>query len=108
MSHYEARLESDLDQIRKDLAVIADQVQKALKDAVHAVMSGSPERASDCILGDLPINRAVRKLDKTCYGFIALHLPSAGHLRWISSVMRINIALPNSHFAQLGVPPLGA
>jgi phosphate transport system protein len=93
MSHYEARLESDLDRIRRDLAVIADQVQNALKDAVHAVMSGSRAQASACILGDLPINRAVRKLDKTCYGFIALHLPSAGHLRWISSVMRINIAL---------------
>lgn len=93
MSHYEARLERDLDRIRKDLAAIAILVQDAVRNAVHALLSGSRERAYGCILGDLPINRAVRKLDKTCHGFIAIHLPSAGHLRWVSSVMRINTAL---------------
>ncbi len=93
MSHYEARLERDLDRIRTDLTTIATLVQDALKDSVHALLSGNREHAYDRILGDLPINRAVRRLDKTCHGFIALHLPSAGHLRWISSVMRTNIAL---------------
>ena len=93
MSHYETRLERDLERIRKDLTTIASQVQDALKDAVHALLSGDREQAYDTILNDLPINRAVRALDKACYGFIAVHLPSAGHLRWISSVMRINMAL---------------
>ncbi|MCG6861366.1 MAG: hypothetical protein LJE70_08835 [Chromatiaceae bacterium] len=93
MSHYEARLERDIAQIRKDLAGIASRVQDAVREAVHALLSGSRERAYACILGDLPINRAVRKLDKVCHGFIAIHLPSAGHLRWVSSVMRINVAL---------------
>lgn len=93
MSHYEARLERDLNRIRKDLAAIATNVQHALRNAVHALLSGDHRQAYDCIQGDLPINRAVRKLDKDCHGFIAIHLPSAGHLRWISSVMRINIAL---------------
>lgn len=93
MSHYEARLERDLDRIRSDIASIATQVQDALENAVHALLSGNREQAYDCILGDLPINRAVRRLDKTCHGFIALHLPSAGHLRWISAVMRTNTGL---------------
>ena len=82
MSHYETRLERDLERIRKDLTTIASQVQDALKDAVHALLSGDREQAYDTILNDLPINRAVRALDKACYGFIAVHLPSAGHLRW--------------------------
>jgi phosphate transport system protein len=93
MSHYEARLERDLGRISKDLATIADQVQDALRKAVHALLSGDRKQAYACILGDLPINRAVRKLDRACHGFIAIHLPSAGHLRWISAVMRINNAL---------------
>jgi phosphate transport system protein len=93
MSHYEARLERDLDRLKHDLSALADQVQDALKDAVHALLSGNREQAYQCILGDLPINRSFRKLDRACHAFIAVHLPSAGHLRWVSSVMRSNIAL---------------
>jgi phosphate transport system protein len=93
MSHYEERLEKDLAQIRTHLAQIAAAVEKALKDAVHALLTGDGRLAYQTILGDLPINRSVRDLDRRCYGFIAVHLPSAGHLRYISSVMRTNIAL---------------
>jgi phosphate transport system protein len=93
MSHYEARLEHDLERISEDLAGIAARVQEALKNAVHALSSGDRTLAYACILGDLPINRAVRKLDRVCHGFIAIHLPSGGHLRWISAVMRVNSAL---------------
>jgi phosphate transport system protein len=93
MTHYEARLERDLERIRGELSAIATQVQAALRGAVHALLSGSRSQAYDCIQGDLPINRAVRKLDRTCHGFIAVHLPSAGPLRWVSAVMRINSAL---------------
>ena len=93
MSHYEARLEHDLERISEDLAGIAARVQEALKSAVHALSSGDRTLAYACILGDLPINRAVRKLDRVCHGFIAIHLPSGGHLRWISAVMRVNSAL---------------
>lgn len=93
MTHYEARLERDLERIRTGLASIASQVQIALRDSLHALLSGNRAQAYGCIQGDLPINRAVRKLDKSCHGFIAVHLPSAGHLRWVSSVMRINTAL---------------
>lgn len=93
MSHYEARLERDLDRIHKDLAAVAGQVQGALRDAVHVLLSGNREDAYACVLGDMPINRAVRRLDKACYGFIAVHLPSAHHLRWVSAVTHINGAL---------------
>ncbi len=93
MSHYEARLQRDLDQIREDLVAIATLVEDAVRDAVHALLSGNREQAYACVLGDLPVNRAVRKLDKACLAFIATHLPTAGPLRWVSAVMRMNIAL---------------
>jgi len=93
MSHYEQRLEQDLNQIRKQMAEVAKRVEAGLKDAMHALLSGNHKLAYATILGDLPINRRVRQIDQLCHSFIALHLPSAGHLRFISSVIRINIEL---------------
>ncbi len=93
MSHYEQRLESDLSRIRETMATVATQVQSALKDSIHALMTGNDQLAHAAYPGDQPINRAIRELDKQCHGFIALHLPSAGHLRFVSSVMRIGIEL---------------
>ncbi len=93
MSHYEQRLERDLNQIRKQVAEVAERVETGLKDAMHALLSGNQKLAYATILGDLPINRRVRQIDQLCHSFIALHLPSAGHLRLISAVIRINIEL---------------
>jgi phosphate transport system protein len=49
--------------------------------------------AATTILGDLRINRLTRELDRLCHVFVARHLPSAGHLRFVSSVLRLSIAL---------------
>ncbi len=93
MSHYEQRLEQDLNQIREQMAEVAERVEIGLKDAMHALLSGNHKMAYATILGDLPINRRVRQIDQLCHSFIALHLPSAGHLRLISSVIRTNVEL---------------
>lgn len=92
-SHYEERLERDLEAIRAAIEDIAGRVSKALERALHAILVNDRELASATILGDLPINRRVRALDQKCHGFVAQHLPSAGHLRLVSSVLRLNIAL---------------
>lgn len=94
MSHiYEERLENDLTQIRTRVAELAASVEEAVQHAVQAVLRLDRPLANTLILGDLPINRASRALDRQCHYFIARHLPSAGHLRYISSVLRVNIAL---------------
>ncbi len=116
MSHYEQRLENDLNRIRESLISIAGQVETALKDSVHALMTGNDKLAHATALGDKPINRAIRELDRQCHGFVALHLPSAGHLRFVSSVMRMGIELErvgdyavtiSRESVQLGKPPEG-
>ena len=93
MSHYEKRLEADLSKIRDSLSSIATKVENALDEAMNALLQGDDQQAYAIMLGDRPINREVRRLDKMCHSFIALHLPSAGHLRFISAVMRVCIAL---------------
>ena len=116
MSKYEARLESDLAHISEKLANLGEAVESALKDASRALFTAEEELAYKVILGDFPINRASRELDKICHGFFAVHLPSAGHLRFISSVMRVNLELERigdyavnicREAVQIGHPPEG-
>ncbi len=93
MSHFEERLERDLEKIRGEVAAVAANVETAVRNAREALLTLDKPLANETILGDLPINRAVRRIDRLCYRFIALYLPSAGHLRFISTVLRLNIAL---------------
>lgn len=93
MSHYEQRLEADLRDIRDRVAAVGKHVDRAIKDAVHALMTLDRAMAYETILGDNLINREIRDLDQRCHAFVALHLPSAGHLRFVSSVLRLNVAL---------------
>jgi phosphate transport system protein len=93
MSHLEARLEKDLNQLREEMDAQAKMVQEAIKQSVHALQTGNTELAYATVLNDHPINRKMREIDRLCHGFIAVHLPSAGHLRQISATIRTNIAL---------------
>jgi len=93
MSHYEERLEHDLRKVKKRVRAMTETVVAAVRDSVKAVLTTDAALATETILGDLPINRQSRKLDQRCHRFIAQHLPSAGHLRFISSVLRLSKTL---------------
>ena len=93
MSHYEERLQQDLDRIKSGIVSVADQVQTALERAIRTLLTQDRKLASETILGDLPINRETRAIDKHCHAFVARHLPAAGILRYVSSVMRLTVAL---------------
>ena len=93
MSHYEKRIEKDLTEIRDRVADLASKVEFAIRNAMDALLSGDEDKAYATVLGDTRINRESRDIDRLCHAFIARHLPSAGHLRLISSVLRTNIAL---------------
>lgn len=90
MTHYEERLDRDLTQIREEIRSVAARIQKALERAVHALLHGDKDLAYSVVLGDLAINRQTRQIDRLCHSFVALHLPSAGHLRFVSSVLRLD------------------
>ncbi len=93
MKHYEERLEQDLTAIRDETKAIGDRVQHAVKHAVHALLTGDRVLSNRIILEDGHINRGARRLNRLCHAFVARHLPSAGHLRRVSSVLQANIAL---------------
>lgn len=93
MSHYEERLQKDLSHLQTQLAHLAQGVEGGLRDAVQALLTGDDALAAQVILADHPINRLSREIDRLCHRFIAVHLPSAGPLRFVSAAMRCNIEL---------------
>jgi phosphate transport system protein len=93
MSHYEERLERDLKTIRGRVAEVGGQVDVAVRNGVNALLRLDRNLAAQTILGDHPINRATREIDRLCHAFVARHLPSAGILRYVSSVLRLTVVL---------------
>jgi len=116
MSRLEERLHKDLTHIRDELAAQAERVIEAVNDAIRAVQTGDRELAFATVLADHPANRAMRRIDQLCHSFIAVHLPSAGHLRMLSAAIRVNIELERigdyavtiaREAVQLSTPPAG-
>ncbi|MES9991357.1 MAG: phosphate signaling complex protein PhoU [Candidatus Thiodiazotropha sp.] len=116
MGHLEERLERDLKDIHDRVAKMGAQVQEAVRNAVKALQTGDSKLAYATVLNDNPINRSMREIDKICHRFFAIHIPSGGHLRLLSSVIRANIELERigdyavtiaREGAQLSQPPSG-
>ncbi|MES9945125.1 MAG: phosphate signaling complex protein PhoU [Candidatus Thiodiazotropha sp.] len=116
MGHLEERLERDLNNIHDRVAKMGAQVQEAVKNAVKALQTGDNKLAYITVLNDNPINRCMRDIDSICHRFFAVHIPSGGHLRLLSSVIRANIELERigdyavtiaREAAQLSQPPSG-
>jgi len=90
---YEERLQHDLEKIREMVVDLSTKVQHALRQALHALLTHDSHLANQVVLNDNPINRQVIEIDMSCHYFVAKHLPSAGHLRFVSSVMRLMVIL---------------
>ncbi len=93
MNHLEVRMARDLAALRAQVSAQAAKVEQAIRQAVRALQTGNQDLAQATILADHGVNRGMREIDRLCHGFIAVHLPSAGILRLLSSVIRVNIEL---------------
>lgn len=93
MTNYKTRLEHDLQAIRNRLANIANAVRISVEEAVDALVVNDNARLYQVMMNDPHVNRETRAIDSMCHAFIARHLPAAGHLRFVSSTLRLSIAL---------------
>ena len=93
MSHFEERMQADLQVIRDLVWQIGEDVEIALYNAKKALILRDSKLAYATVLGDGPINRATRECDRLCHTFIARHLPGAGILRELASTTRVTVAL---------------
>lgn len=93
MTHYEARLEEDLEVIRTEVAKVGGWVDENVRDAVISLTRFDRVRANETILRDRAVNKRIDDIDHLAHHFVIKHLPSAGHLRFVSAVMRVTVAL---------------
>jgi phosphate transport system protein len=93
MSIYEERLETDLTTIRSEVQNVGSLVETAVGNSVKSILTWNQQLAYETILKDQVINRAVKRIDHLCHAFVVRHSPTAGHLRFVSSVLRVNVAL---------------
>ena len=93
LSFYDKRLEADLLAIRARLRTVGEQVEANLRHSVRAVLEPDRRLANETVVKDRAVNQAIRDLDHQCHLFVARHLPSGSHLRFISAVLRLGVSL---------------
>ncbi len=93
MGHYEERLEHDIMHIRDKVAELAARVETAITNAINGLLMESQTLSYRTIMEDNIVNRGDEEVMKLCYAFIARHLPSAGHLRRVSSILHVCVDL---------------
>lgn len=93
MSHFEERMQADLQIIRDKVWKIGEDVEAALHSAKKVLILRDSELAYKTVLNDHPINQESRECDRLCHTFIARHLPGAGPLREMASTSRVNVTL---------------
>lgn len=116
-SHYEERMEADLREIRRKLHKVSDLIEEQVHNAVQALLTVDRALAARVVLGDRQVNRRIHEIDHLCHAFIVRHAPSAGHLRFASGVLRLDVALERigdyadsigRELSRLSGPPPGA
>jgi phosphate transport system protein len=92
-SHFEATLQRDIDLVRGKVLEMSGLAEKALKDALKAVVGRNRQAAYSVILRDQNIDELEKQIDRLCLEFLVRQQPVAGHLRFVYATIKINAEL---------------
>ncbi len=84
------RYRKEVEEIRSQLAQLADTVAKNVNRAMDAVVSADPAAAGRVIRDEQEINRREVALEEACIKVMTLHHPVADELRFLVAAMKIN------------------
>jgi phosphate transport system protein len=85
--------QKELDGLRADLSDLGQQVLRSLRDAVGSLRESDLMLAEAVIGRDARIDRTEVDIEKKCQHILTLEQPVAGDLRYIMSVLKINMDL---------------
>lgn len=83
-------IQNELNDIKKQLLLLAAEVEKKVQQAVLALLTLDVELAQEVKTGDALIDNMEIDLEEECLKVLALHQPVANDLRLIVSVLKIN------------------
>ncbi len=89
----ETQLQAELNKLKENLLKMAGLAEKAISNAIEALVKRDTGLAEATIREDEKINKLELVLDEQCLKLLALHQPVAADLRFITSAMRINTEL---------------
>ena len=86
----ERHFDEELKNLKEKLLRMSGVVEESIGSAIKALMERNAELAYKVIKGDDTVNRLEIEIDELCLKLLALHHPTAGDLRFITSTMKIN------------------
>jgi phosphate transport system protein len=89
----ETHFQQELNQLKAELLRMAGLAERAISNAIEALVKRDTPLAEKTIREDVQINDLELSIDGRCLKLLALHQPMAADLRFITSAMRINIEL---------------
>jgi phosphate transport system protein len=89
----ERHLDVELTDLKKKLLLMGGSVESQLQDVLQALTERNSDLATQVIENDLHINTLDLEIDETCLRLLALHHPTAGDLRLITTAMKISTEL---------------
>ena len=92
-SHLEANMEQDVDLIRSKVIEMGELAEKSLETCLGAIKENDRQLAYAVILRDRYIDELEDILESLCQRFLIKHLPVAGQMRFVYSVIKINTEL---------------
>jgi phosphate transport system protein len=89
----ERHLDVELNDLKKKLLLMGGSVESQLQDVLQALTGRDSDLAIQVVENDLSINALDVEIDETCLRLLALHHPTAGDLRLITTAMKISTEL---------------
>ena len=89
----ERHLDAELNDLKKKLLLMGGSVESQLQDVLQALTERNSDLAARVVVNDLYINTLDVEVDETCLRLLALHHPTAGDLRFITTAMKISTEL---------------
>lgn len=83
----------ELNDIKKKLLLMGGSVESQLQDVLQALTEHNVDLAIRVVENDLLINMLDIEIDQACLRLLALHHPTAGDLRFITTTMKISTEL---------------
>jgi phosphate transport system protein len=83
----------ELNEIKKKVLLMGGSVESQLQDVLQALTERNVDLAIRVVENDMLINMLDLEIDEACLRLLALHHPTAGDLRFITTAMKISTEL---------------